>query len=77
MCVFRPEISETDKYPKVKKTEVISVNAVSFPTNLTKKQVRLRLFEIPESEKVKKRIELPSVGGSFTERKSFLLPTRK
>lgn len=77
MCVFRPEISETGKYPKVKKTEVISVNAVSFPTNLTKKQVRLRLFEIPESEKVKKQIELQSLGGSFTEGRSFLLPTRK
>ena len=61
----------------MKKTEVISVNAVSFPTNLTKKQVRVRLFEIRESEKVKKQIELQSLGDSFTEEKSFLLPTRK
>ena len=75
MCVFRSEISGTG--PKVKKTEVISVNAVSFPTNLTKKQVRVRLFEIRESEKVKKQIELQSLGDSFTEEKSFLLPTRK
>lgn len=61
----------------MKKTEVISVNAVSFPTNLTKKQVRVRLFEIPESEKVKKTNRIAILGDSFTEGKSFLLPTRK